>query len=226
MRSRAGHLAGYLCLLLILVCGTTGCTQQDWMDLADIGKVWAIQHNVINADGSVNKANALKRVFGISTGDTGADAVLDAGMVVKNFADADNLLNQGIDNHDIKKIDSAIAMRPGDYTYINERGAMNYFDGQQQAAQKDFASADTVAAGYGKAAVKLNINSRINSLKTEYDKAVFNKTSNSAGPGEIQALGKSYHQALIENYSKLRDLTDDPQEKADYNRMIQELQSY
>lgn len=146
----------------------SACTSQDWHDLVDFGRMWAQSHDILNEDGSPNLVTIGVREFGGTTGDEQTDAAIDAGKVVKNYEEAEKLNEEAINEGDPEKMKAAIDLRPGEFRYYNNRGAM-LLDTDERAARKDFADADRLAAKQGRAAQLRNINSRLEALDLERD---------------------------------------------------------
>ena len=61
--------------------------------------------------------NIGKRAYTGSTGDKDADAALSTGDVMKNFAEAEKLMEQGRKNRDTDAMQEALRMRPNDWAY-------------------------------------------------------------------------------------------------------------
>ncbi len=128
-----------LCVILIF---STGCTRQDWLDLVDIGRAWAQANNILDENGSPT-GSTLTRVVSsrigigepISTGNETNDALIDAGLVIKDFNKAEKLSEESFNEHDISKIDEAIKIRPQDYSYRNQRGALLFLTTIHQLRQ-------------------------------------------------------------------------------------------
>jgi hypothetical protein len=127
-----------LCSLLI-ASSITACDPEDQEFLIDMGIEWAVQHQVLTEDGGINwKTVGTKAILG-TTGDPEADAALEAGLVVKTMETADDLAQTGAQEGDLGKIESAINMRPGDWSYREQQGALLLAQGDTEAADQAFA---------------------------------------------------------------------------------------
>ncbi|HYF91972.1 MAG TPA: hypothetical protein VD969_06975 [Symbiobacteriaceae bacterium] len=142
----------------------TGCSDSDMRDLAGIARIWAESHGLVDSDGKPDYFTVGMRVMGGSTGDEQADAVIDAGMTVKNFNDAEEKREQAIKEKDLKKLDAAISMRPKEFRYHNDRGAILLEQGKVNEAYDEFDKADALAQQYGKASQVRNLDSRIEAI--------------------------------------------------------------
>jgi len=157
-----------LALILAMTLGS-GCTSADWADLIDIGKSWAQANNVLDADGKPTWSTIGRVGLGMTTGDPGVDAVIDAGAVVDNFNKAEKLSEEGRQNHDVTLVDKAINLRPKDYSYRNQKGAMLFFVGDGTAAEEEYDSADDLSATVNSAAYVRNLETRVAYLMREKD---------------------------------------------------------
>lgn len=206
---------GCLALVSLMALVISGCTDQDWKDLASFAKTWAEMHNLADKDGNPNITKIFTRATGLSTDDEQADAAIDAGLTVKNFKDVEKLSEEARESGDIKTINKAIDLRPGEFRYYNQRGAINFFDNGPKAAN-DFRKADDIAVGYRKHDQLRNVSDRIKSLVKKGERRNIEK-----GPAEqlkrhYQMMSDTYHQRYLlskqdadENasreYRKMRD---------------------
>ncbi|HEY0827591.1 MAG TPA: hypothetical protein VGE40_05815 [Bacilli bacterium] len=201
---------------ILLLSGTLlilpACTKQDFKDLADIAKMWAAAHDLMDDQGKPNYVNiGARTTFGISTGDAEADAAIDAGAVVHNFQEAEKLSNEGKNRGDIKKVDAAIKLRPGEFTYRNQRGSMDFFEGNLTKAEKDFAEAEKLAEKYGKVSRLRNIESRITSLTYQFNKYIQNLAHPSADNEE--EIKSRYHKIMSDSFYERYTFTKDPSDQ-------------
>jgi hypothetical protein len=116
------------------------CDPSDSDFILEAGKDWAREHKILNADGGVNLGAVMSRTLGVSTGDPVADTALDAGLAVKKLESADNLAQSGAETGDLKQIESAIALRPDDWSYQEQKGALLLAQGDMEEADKAFAA--------------------------------------------------------------------------------------
>ena len=144
------HTRSHRLFLLSLICIAgmfllSACTGADGEFLADLAKSWVQDTGLINADGSPNygeiaKAGA-KKLFTGTSGDSTVDAALTAGPVVKNIHDADKLAEQGATaggEEGLQAIDNAIEMRPNDWRYWEQKGALLLAEGRAAEAKQAF----------------------------------------------------------------------------------------
>lgn len=149
-------------LLLVLLTAVTACTPDDVQFLQSFAEDWAKSKN-IDPNTPAGLANIAKgALFG--TGDPQVDAAIEGGKVAKDIHDADQLANQGLANGDLKKVDQAIQLRPGDFTYRNDRGLVWMTNGDSHTAQGDFAEADKLAEAAGTRAQIVNLQNRLDGL--------------------------------------------------------------
>lgn len=117
-------------LACVLVLPLAGCgTPEDRAMVKDFIEEWVRSKKMhpINEEGGVDLEgiwNLGTRVVTGSTGDAEVDAVLDAYEVIDTIHKADQLMAEGSRNRDASKMDEAITMRPGDWTYRVSRAAL------------------------------------------------------------------------------------------------------
>lgn len=139
-------------LALILLGCVTACEPTDAQLLKSFAQDWAISRGIDAWAGDAVAADQVK-------------AAREAKSVVDKLEAADKLANDGLANGDIKKVDKAIAMRPNDFTYVNDRGLINLTGGNFIQTQADFAKADSLAATQGQNAQILNLRNRLDGLR-------------------------------------------------------------
>jgi len=128
--------------MALLSSFVTACESGDTDFLIEMGKEWATEHKVLNEDGSPNLVAISMRAFGVSTGDPAADAALDAGIVVKKLETADDLAQAGAESGNMSQIQSAIALRPGDWSYREQEGALLLAVGDKEGSDQAFAASN------------------------------------------------------------------------------------
>jgi len=211
----------FLSLLMIFIL--SGCSQSDWSDLADFAKEWALEHEVLTCKTKVpifgeitlpipipsDKTN--KRLEqGASTGDPDADAVIDAGSVVYNFSQAEKLSKEAKDKKDITKVDQAIKIRPNEFRYYNQKGAMLFNDiNQIDKAMENFEKADKIARSYGTAYEVRNLESRIGYLRKQMDILEDQLSKKLISQLTYDQLSSKYEDLRDDIYSRLNDLEQD-----------------
>ena len=135
-------LALVMCVLLVAVAG---CLPADQAFVLDLAMDWARVRGVapLDEEGNVDimggialAAAALKRAGGGTTGDPELDAVLDVYNVINTMNQADKLMGAARDNRDADAMDSAIEMRPGDWTYRVSRAVLALEQGDVAMAEQ------------------------------------------------------------------------------------------
>lgn len=94
-------------LLLLATLALGACSLDDRQLAQAFIQQWAIDH----AD------EIAMRKLGLSDGNSYVDAAVDAADVVMKFQQAEDLMAKGRKNSDPKSMDSAIKLRPRDWTY-------------------------------------------------------------------------------------------------------------
>jgi len=150
MRRKSKRLL-LLVLLLIISFNLTACADSGMVDeLLEMAIEWADQRDLIDVDGEGNIGvnyvqvglyEAERRWAG-TTGDDELDAALIAGPVIKSVADADALAAEGMRSRDPAKLDAAIAARPGDWNYHDQKAAILGINGDTNAALDAFARSE------------------------------------------------------------------------------------
>ena len=138
-------------LLLLLSLILTACDDPGLVDeLAEMALEWANQRELISTDAEGNispnyiRIGAYEAQRGLlgTTGDSDLDAALIAGPVVKSVADADALAAEGMRNRDPAKLDEAIAGRPGDWNYRDQKAAIQAINGDTDDALSSFTESE------------------------------------------------------------------------------------
>jgi hypothetical protein len=101
---RRRRLAG---LVLLAAFAVSACSTEDKAVAQAFIAQWAMDH----AD------EIAMRKLGLSDGNSYVDAAVDAADVVIKFQQAEDLMAKGRKNSDPKSMDSAIKLRPNDWTY-------------------------------------------------------------------------------------------------------------
>lgn len=125
-------------VLVVLMVLMTGCTAEDQQVLIDIAISWAVEHA-----GEI----ASYGLWG-TTGNDEVDAVLGARDVISNINGADQLMEEGRKEGDLSKMEEAIELRPGDYTYRTSYAAALLQNGDAAEAEAQFAAADEALLNY------------------------------------------------------------------------------
>lgn len=120
---------------LSLMMQLSGCDFLDLLEpsdrqfVEDLAWAWleAKDMNPVNPDGSVDAEgvrNLGERAISGSTGDDESDAALKGVEVIQKINQADALSKQAWVDRDERYLDQAIALRPDDWTYWLDRGAL------------------------------------------------------------------------------------------------------
>jgi len=72
------------------------------------------------------------------------NSALDAADVVRAQEEADELAAAGTEERDLGKIDEAIALRPGDWSYHEQRAALLLGQDNDEAARESFAESESL----------------------------------------------------------------------------------
>lgn len=90
--------------------------------------------------------NIGKRAYTGSTGDKDADAALSTADLMKIFAEAEKLMEQGRKNQDKDAMVAAVALRPDDWSYRLSLGALLLEKRANADAADQFAKVDSILA--------------------------------------------------------------------------------
>lgn len=146
----------------------SACDSGETQELIYWAKLWAIVHDITDADGNPNYGTvtrfAIGEAFGLgTTGDEEGDAAIDAARTLNNIRQAEDEADQGwealnggkhIQEGVLPHFNKAIDMRPDDWSYRNGRGIANLEDMDNpdgaKAAREDFDKANEIAKRSGK----------------------------------------------------------------------------
>ena len=138
--------------LLLVGCDSPG----DKALIEDFIESWmkSKQMHYADEEGNVDLVgiwNIGKRIVTGKSGDEETDAVLDAYQMIDQMHKADTLMDEGYDQRDADKMDQAIEMRPGDWTYrvarsglALEQGDIDLYNEQFDAAQDGISDGQTL----------------------------------------------------------------------------------
>lgn len=132
---------GFLTALLVMSVTLAGCEEGDEAFVRDFLLDWATN----------NPGSTLGGLLGVGDGNE-VTAALGALSTIDNVNKADALMDEGRDKGDPAKMDEAIKLRPGDWTYRTSRavlaldqGDLTGYDANARAAQER--SPDRVVGG-------------------------------------------------------------------------------
>jgi hypothetical protein len=155
-------------LIMLLVPFATACESGEAQQFIYWAKLWAIVHDITDADGNPNYGAitrfAVGEALGLgSTGDDEGDAAIDCARILNNIRQAEDAADEGWDylyeGRNIREsvlpnFNKAIDLRPDDWSYYNGRAiahAQDIFDaGGLLKAREDMDKADARAKKSGK----------------------------------------------------------------------------
>jgi len=155
-------LVAFLLLPLLSACEDTAMIEF----LAEMAVEWAREKQILNDQNQVDWIEVglyqLQRTATGTTGDNVLDAALEAGPVVYNFHQAEELSDQGLEEGNVDLIDQAINLRPDDWSYYDKKAAVLINQGNTQEAERNFEEAeglvdDRIQNGGNCRVLKLNL---------------------------------------------------------------------
>jgi Flp pilus assembly protein TadD len=145
-----------LVVLLLTFPLLTSCKDTGLAELAaEMALEWAQEKQLIKTgdDGSIRPdyvqigAYELQRWMIGTTGDRRLDAALDVGPIAHSIRKADALAEEGMAQGDPAKLDEAIALRPYDWSYHDQKAAILAAQGNVEAARQSMQQSEAVVAG-------------------------------------------------------------------------------
>ena len=201
-----------LVILLLITPLLAACENSDSEYLAQLAVDWAVEKGIMTlrceGEGQTNCTYDLNEMtlgfyLGTVKWATGKNrspatqAALDAGDVVYNQEQADELAERGAREGDLSLIDQAIESRPDDWSYHDQRASVLLASGDTEGAEQSFSKAealvDTRIANGGDCFVLQRnlLNNRIAALEIQLDKKPENVELNDQYAGaheQLQAL--------------------------------------
>lgn len=141
-------------VLLLLALLLTGC-QDELLELfVEMALEWAAEKNLITVseDGElgINTVQIVKyqgtKWALDNSGDRALDAALEAGPIAYSVYQADQLAEEGMTNRDPSKLDEAIAKRPKDWNYRDQKAAILAATGDEKSAQAAISESEAPVA--------------------------------------------------------------------------------
>jgi hypothetical protein len=127
--------------LVVPLVGAVSCSAGGADTLRELALEWLSAHAV----------DVAKYTFTGRSGDDEVDAVLGARAVMDNMNAAEQLMQEGRQNHDLDKMEQAVEKRGGDYTYRVSYGTELLRQGRAEDAVSQFDAADAAVEQYGNA---------------------------------------------------------------------------
>lgn len=196
-------------LILLITPLLTACESAEAEFFAELAVDWATEKGIMSLEcegsGQSNCTYDLNEtvlgvyITGVKIGTAFGrspeiQAALDAGDVVYNQEQADELAEQGAREGDLSLIDQAIESRPDDWSYHDQRASVLTAQGNLAAADESFAKAeslvqDRIAAGESCYKLQRNLlNNRIAALEIQLDKDPSNAELNDRYAGAFEQL--------------------------------------
>jgi hypothetical protein len=207
-------------LLVLVACGLllclAGCgTPEDRAMVKDFIEDWVRSKKMhpINEDGGISFEgiwNLGTRVVTGSVGDEETDAVLDAYEVIDNIHKADKMMDEGREERDASKMDQAIKMRPGDWTYRYSRAGLALEQGD--LAQYNAQVAAAAEASQGKDPLWV-ANQHIGELEKVEDRLAL-------GGFTSADQCRQLYGALYQQYNQRADLTNSSADRDQANDVL------
>jgi hypothetical protein len=119
----------------------TACTQEDIDWLVEQGLAWARAQGLIDESGNPDYVG-IGIWYAFPSSDSEARAALEAGAIVAGFEAAAELAQEGLVGGDLSKIEEAIASRPNDWSFVEQKAALLLVQGNVEAAQQAFEAAE------------------------------------------------------------------------------------
>ena len=152
MKNKFGKRICLLMAALILITCLTGCTSAGQDLLQGFVQEWINTKFGIDTT-STNpfiKGWAGLRLVALfnqdSTGNADSDAALSTAKMLKNFAQAENLMAHGRENNDPTLMEQAITLRPTDWSYRTSREMLAVEQGDLSYADYEHQQADTLVS--------------------------------------------------------------------------------
>lgn len=212
IRKTKSHKVVLLAVILLITPMLVSCENGDYEYIAQLAVDWAVEKGIMTlkceGEGQTDCQYDLNETalgmylgmvkLGTSMGRSPEmQAALDAGDVVLNQEQADELVEQGAREGKLDLIDQAIESRPEDWSYHDQRASVLLASGEVEAAEESFSKAeklvdDRIEGGGDCYVLQRNLlNNRIAALETQLDKDPANAELNDRYAGaheQLQAL--------------------------------------
>lgn len=187
---RARSRPRILLLVAVIAAGPllTACESAEQEAFLNFAVQWAVSKGLISLrcegggnqnceydlnEGALGTYLTLGRVANVFARDKSIGIALDAGDVVLKQEQADELVDKGAQEGDLDLIEQALQLRPDDWSYIDNKAAVQLANGDLEGADKSFEKSEEIvksrAAGGEKCDVLYRnmLNHRISALETQ-----------------------------------------------------------
>jgi hypothetical protein len=155
---RRSGIAAVLALILLLpllsACDDDGLAEM----AAEMALEWAEEKNLVSVstEGDISvdyiqiglyetqRGINYLRGKGATTGDEALDAALDIAPIARSIRDADRFAAEGMASDDPAKMDQAIAARPNDWNYRDQKAAVLAANGNSEGASDSIAESENL----------------------------------------------------------------------------------
>lgn len=156
---RPRRLLGSMAFLMIAAPALAACEDAESEFFLQLASDWAVEKGLLSysctgpstsdCEYNLNEVAlgayiALGRLGNALSQDRGINAALDSAEVVRQQEQADELAAAGTERADLSLIDQAIALRPNDWSYQEQRAALLIAQGDDSGAQAAFAASETL----------------------------------------------------------------------------------
>lgn len=191
IQEKASRKVLLIVVLLLLTLLLVACENSESEFLAQLAVDWAVEKGIMSlrceGEGQTNctyDLNEMTLGFYLGTVKWATSknrspemqAALDAGDVVYNQEQADELVERGARKGDLSLIDQAIESRPDDWSYHDQRASVLLASGDIEGAEQSFSKAEAlvdsrIANGEDCFVLQRNLlNNRIAALEIQLDK--------------------------------------------------------
>lgn len=159
IRKSMSHKIAFIVVVLLVTPLLASCEDADAEYIAQLAIDWAVEKGIMSlrceGEGQTDCQYDLNEVtLGVYLGmvkfgtalnrSPEMQAALDAGDVVLNQEQADELAEKGAREGDLELIDQAIEARPEDWSYHDQRAAVSLSSGNIEDAEDSFSTAEAL----------------------------------------------------------------------------------
>jgi hypothetical protein len=212
MKTRCIKIISLLLALLMLVSFLTGCSDTGRDILSSFLQEWVQTNFGIDiADNSttgkfLNGLKLIKLFTQDSTGNPDSDAALGTVKMLKNFKDAEDLMDLGRKSDNATAMDTAINMRPKDWSYRASAATLALKQNNLDKARDEWKKGEDLAyADNNPTAYKRFYTQSINELEAWKESGKLKQAN-----VDQQSFAYGY---LTTNYARRYKITNDPKDK-------------